>query len=129
MENIFSESEVLNLINNATFANSASFESLKKELVLLAPTLINRYNRKYFLSADGNYRLTLDSNISFFPAPPTLSVLSGNELFEPYNVLELKYNHAKDVEASGITKHLPFRLTKSSKYVLGVLKLYSLYRK
>ena len=51
-------------------------------------------------------------------------MLSVNE-FEPYSILELKYGHAKDDEASEITKHFPFRLTKSSKYVLGISKLCS----
>ena len=99
-------------------------ENFSKELALLEPTLINRYKRKYFLSADGCYRITLDSNISFFPVQPFLPKLFANELFEPYCVLELKYDHAKDDEASQITNHFPFRLTKSSKYVSGVYKLY-----
>ena len=115
-----SKSETLDVIKNA-----ASFEDSKKELVLLAPTLINRYNRKYFLSADGHYRITLDSNINFFSVSSIGSLISENEFCEPYNVLELKYNHTKDAEASRVTNHFPFRLTKSSKYVLGILKLSS----
>ena len=118
-ESFFSQSEILDPIRNVT-----SHKSFKKELALLEPTLINRYNRKYFLSADGHYRITLDSALSFFPARPFLPMFSVNE-FEPYSILELKYGHAKDDEASEITKHFPFRLTKSSKYVLGISKLCS----
>ena len=118
--NFLSKLETLDMIKNA-----ASFEDFKKELVLLAPTLINRYKRKYFLSADGHYRITLDSNISFFSVSSISSLISENEFCEPYNVLELKYNHTKDAEASRVTNHFPFRLTKSSKYVLGILKLSS----
>ena len=118
-ESFFSQSEILDPISNV-----ASCKSFKKELALLEPTLINRYNRKDFLSADGHYRITLDSALSFFTARPFLPMLSVNE-FEPYSILELKYGHAKDDEASEITKHFPFRLTKSSKYVLGISKLCS----
>ena len=118
-ENFFSEPETLERI-----INSISVEDFKKELTFLVPALMNRYHRKYFLSADGHYRITLDSNISFFPIDPISSMLFESEKFEPYNVLELKYNHAKDADACEITKHFPFRLTKSSKYVMGVLKLY-----
>ena len=105
--------------------NTTSDEGFKNELALLEPTLVNRYTRKYFLSADGYYRITLDSNIIFFRTGPLLPMLSANALVEPYRVVELKYDHTKDGEAFGITNHLPFRLTKSSKYVLGISRLKS----
>lgn len=117
-EKFFSDPKTLEQIMSAI-----SIEGFKKELTLSAPALINRYHRKYFLSADGHYRLTIDSNISFFPSE-SISPFFENEVFEPYSVLELKYSHAKDDEANEITKHFPFRLTKSSKYVLGVFKVY-----
>jgi SPX domain protein involved in polyphosphate accumulation len=120
LENFFSRTQTLNPANK-----SITDKGFVRELVLLEPTLINRYCRKYFLSADGNFRITLDSNINFFPVRPFLPVFFANDSFEPYCVLELKYGHAKDDKASEITKHFPFRLTKSSKYVSGILKLYS----
>jgi hypothetical protein len=119
-ESFFTESAIWRSTGNATFS-----EGFQRELALLEPTLINRYNRKYFLSADGCYRITLDSDINFFPVQPFLPSFFANESPEPYCVLELKYDHAKDCEASGVTKHFPFRLTKSSKYVSGIFKLYS----
>lgn len=119
LEDFFSGSETWGSTDKSIFG-----ESLQKELALLEPALINRYKRKYFLSADGCYRITLDSNLNFFPVRPFLPKLFANESFEPYCVLELKYDHAKDDEASQITNHFPFRLTKSSKYVSGVHKLY-----
>jgi hypothetical protein len=106
--------------------NSIANKSFKNELILLEPTLINRYCRKYFLSADGHYRITLDSNINFFPVRPFPPMIMPNELPETYCILELKYNHIKDSNAPRITNHFPFRLTKSSKYVLGINKLHAL---
>ena len=97
---------------------------LKKDLYFLEAKLINRYNRKYFLSANGCYRITLDFNIHFYPVRPFPSAFFKNTTCEPYSVLELKYKHINDNEAQKITSHLPFRLAKSSKYVSGVYKLY-----
>ena len=120
LEDFFSGSEIWRSTGKSIFE-----ESLQKELALLEPILINRYNRKYFLSADGCYRITLDSNITFSLVRPFLPQLFADEPSEPYCVLELKYDHAIDNEASGITSYFPFRLTKSSKYVSGIFKLYS----
>lgn len=121
-ENFLSQPHFFDPTNKAITNND-----FKRELAFLEPTLINRYHRKYFLSADGNFRITLDSNINFFPVQPFLPMFFENTPFEPYCVLELKYSHSKDDKASEITKHFPFRLTKSSKYVSGISKLYSLF--
>jgi hypothetical protein len=40
------------------------------------------------------------------------------------SILELKYDHEQDEEAGFITNHLPFRMTKSSKYVMGIESFY-----
>ncbi|SVC74138.1 uncharacterized protein METZ01_LOCUS326992 [marine metagenome] len=118
-EDFFSEAETLDL-NKKVPLN----ENLKKDLYFLEAKLINRYNRKYFLSANGCYRITLDFNIHFYPVRPFPSAFFKNTTCEPYSVLELKYKHINDNEAQKITSHLPFRLAKSSKYVSGVYKLY-----
>ena len=118
-EDFFSEAETFDL-NKKVPLN----ENLKKDLYFLEAKLINRYNRKYFLSANGCYRITLDFNIHFYPVRPFPSAFFKNTTCEPYSVLELKYKHINDNEAQKITSHLPFRLAKSSKYVSGVYKLY-----
>ena len=118
-EDFFSEAETLDLYKKVPLN-----ENLKKDLYFLEAKLINRYNRKYFLSANGCYRITLDFNIHFYPVRPFPSAFFKNTTCEPYSVLELKYKHINDNEAQKITSHLPFRLAKSSKYVSGVYKLY-----
>ena len=118
-EDFFSEAETLGLNKKVSLG-----ENLKIGLYFLEAKLINRYSRKYFLSANGRYRITLDFNIQFYPVRPFPPVFLKNTTCEPYSVLELKYNHIYDNEAPKITRHLPFRLSKSSKYVSGVYKLY-----
>jgi hypothetical protein len=87
----------------------------------LAPSLFNRYHRRYFLSADGCYRLTIDSDLQFGP-PATRSALGQLPTF-PALVLELKFSALHLDGASRVTNAFPFRLTRFSKYVLGIQRL------
>ncbi|MCW5556507.1 MAG: VTC domain-containing protein [Verrucomicrobiae bacterium] len=41
-------------------------EAVRMELAHMEPALINRYRRKYFLSADGHYRITVDTGLEFY---------------------------------------------------------------
>ena len=89
----------------------------------LQPSLLNRYQRHYFQSADGRFRLTVDSGLQFAAArqaqgtgvsfrPPTVPV-----------VIEVKYGLAEAEYAAHVTNTLPFRLARCSKYVLGIASL------
>jgi hypothetical protein len=91
-------------------------EDVRAALCHRAPVLLNRYRRFYFQSADGRFRLTVDGELQF-------AAWSGGRLAlarVPGVIVEIKYEprHADAVER--ITGELPFRLTRSSKYVLGV---------
>ncbi|MFC2175241.1 VTC domain-containing protein [archaeon] len=92
---------------------------LVSELKPLKPVLLNTYSRKYFLSADKNYRVTIDRGMDYY------RILQRDNLFLGHKpaagvVVELKYGQSADDGAGAITNHFPFRLTKSSKYVSGV---------
>ena len=101
-------------------------EICQRELILMEPTLINRYTRKYFLSANGQFRMTLDNGIQYFrPDLPYPSFLEYG-FNDPSLILELKYNEELDNEAEAITNKFPFRMTKSSKYVTGLIKLFAM---
>ena len=82
--------------------------------------LLNRYKRKYVQSSDGDYRITLDTDMVYY------NINSYNNLFlhkavdYSNTIVELKYNYDKDESAEHIVKYFPFRLTKSSKYVTGI---------
>lgn len=87
------------------------------------PTLVNRYHRRYLISADGRFRMTIDTQLCF-EAPPgrplgPLSRFDERDL----TVLELKYDVAHDADATHVASRLPFRLRKFSKYVQGVARL------
>ena len=88
-------------------------------MMMLKPALLNRYHRQYFISFNNNFRLTIDDELNYF------GVGSGlNNFMEKHTcdnvIVELKYDQMHDgKDAAYVTNNLPFRLTKSSKYVNG----------
>ena len=92
------------------------------------PALFNRYARRYLLSADKRFRLTIDSDLRF-------ERVGGRAIgpiarFEEPGVtlLELKYAVEDDRAADQIARGLPFRLGKYSKYLQGISRLSGLER-
>lgn len=100
-------------------------ETLRARISALRPALFNRYDRRYFLSRDGHYRLTLDTGLLFAPppaAPGAPCIRPGSERHEdPAVVLELKHDVALGAEAADVSSHIPFPISKNSKYVTGML--------
>ena len=99
----------------------------KKNLILsLKPTLINRYQRKYFLSLDQKFRLTLDDRLEYFPVS-SHEQLSSRGLKDSLSmIMELKYAPIYQLESANITQEFPFRVVKNSKYVRGIQIIYNL---
>ena len=99
----------------------------KKNLMLsLKPTLINRYQRKYFLSFDQKFRLTLDDNLEYFPVSSPEQLSSRGIKDSLSMIMELKYAPIYQPESANITQEFPFRVIKNSKYVRGVQIIYNL---
>ncbi|MBF0447916.1 MAG: VTC domain-containing protein [Magnetococcales bacterium] len=91
----------------------------------VVPVLMNRYHRHYHISADGRFRLTLDSGF-FYKRMERFSTLGNREAVqEQHLVMELKYAPDLDSQARKITEWFPFRVTKSSKYVEGVDRVFA----
>lgn len=93
---------------------------LKTWLKDLEPKILNRYRRQYFLSGDKQFRMTFDEKIRYFAVEGVKSSLK--KCYSDYSgfVLELKYKVDEEHEAGEITRFLPFRIDKNSKYVNGV---------
>lgn len=91
----------------------------ERSSLLLQPTLVNRYLRSYYGSNDGKFRITVDQELAYF------SFYTG-QVFDRFThqeaviVVELKYAAADELESGFIKQYLPFRQTKSSKYVNGI---------
>lgn len=105
----------LNDLGNLTQEISAKSKSYK----IFQPTLINSYLRSYYGTTDGKYRITIDRNLQYF------SLLNAKhftrfQIEDQAVVLELKYDETLDEDAAFIMQYIPFRYSKSSKYVTGL---------
>jgi len=83
-------------------------------------SVLNWYDRRYFCSNDGAFRITLDTNLQFHTIKSCLNDLSQHPSKYPNVVMELKYDRAFDDRVQEVTDALPFRLDRMSKFVSGV---------
>ena len=97
-----------------------------QQLYTLTPFLLNTYERKYYLSAEKKFRVTLDENLCFYRFSHAFDTLTNVRKTDVDFVLELKYKPEDDLIANGISKQFPFRLDKYSKYVTGCDCFYNL---
>jgi len=95
-------------------------EDLRRESQMTAPTLVNRYRRSYYRSADRRIRLTVDSELTFCRYQRTSGTLLVRVTLPEVVVVELKYAAAASDLAVEVSNRLPFRMTRMSKYVVGV---------
>jgi len=115
----FNMDNILQIIQNQKIP-----ESIKTELKFLQPTLLNKYNRKYFLSEDKRYRITIDTKQEFY-AINSISNSFIKKIKDKTNIIiELKYDMPSDNGVEKITNAFPFRLTKSSKYITGIKRIF-----
>jgi SPX domain protein involved in polyphosphate accumulation len=99
-------------------------KQIQEELLALKPTLLNSYTRKYFLSADKKFRITIDHHLRYFGIGPMHNTFSNKNADHRTTVLELKYDAASETEAKEISTQFPFALTKSSKYLQGLERIF-----
>ena len=95
-------------------------EILRSGLRFLRPAIINRYQRRYFLSVDGHYRLTVDWGLEFYGIAEAAGRTGCLRPRNPVIVVELKYHPCYAESLDHVTNGFPFRLSRCSKYVLGV---------
>ncbi len=95
-------------------------EEVRRRLHDFEPVLMNRYQRKYFISADGLYRITLDWNLEFYRFDRHVNAFSSRVIDRQSTVLELKYSGDIDQIDDRVSGHLPFRVTRMSKFVTGM---------
>ena len=88
------------------------------------PTLLNRYKRRYFISENNKFRITVDNNQFFYQIGPRRNFFLKKVEDKENTIVELKYGIKDDNYANQVSNNFPFRLTKSSKYVTGIEKVY-----
>ena len=109
----------------SSIVNSNLPDEVKFRLSFLKPVLINRYKRKYFQSIiNPEYRLTLDSELRFMSPGFNECHNTNSTLWYGDPIIELKYDQHLDKHISSITNDFDFRLSRFSKYVVGINTLY-----
>jgi hypothetical protein len=98
---------------------------VRHDLRGLNVVLFNRYFRHYYATHDGAFRLTLDSRLVYFKAYG----LFGNQfVHRQVNarglIVELKYENEQELHANRVAGYFPFRITRNSKYVEGIERVY-----
>ena len=86
---------------------------------VIYPSLVNRYVRSYFISADGHFRLTIDRRIEYCPVNGALR-FSRFAFTDPAVIIEVKYEREFDDSVDEILQFIPYNQTKNSKYVTGM---------
>jgi hypothetical protein len=94
--------------------------ALKHELRTVEATLLNRYWRKYYVSASGACRVTIDSQLEFYGIRRLCNEFERPSKLAQHVIIELKYGIGAEQEAMRIANSFPFRLTRMSKYRCGV---------
>jgi hypothetical protein len=107
----------------AAFDRASLPQRLRAELHHLEPCLLNQYRRHYFVSADGKFRLTVDSDFKFGAAHSPYAKTYPRCSNMPAVVLELKFEVQYAAQAAEITNSLPMRMMRCSKFVLGIQSL------
>ncbi len=86
--------------------------------------LLNRYLRRYWISRDGHFRVTLDSNMTYYRMIQVSPRFSRARRDARKLILELKYQKGIDADVTEVSRHFGCRLGKSSKYVTGMNLVY-----
>ncbi len=96
---------------------------VRSRLHHMRPVLINRYQRHYLKSADGLFRLTVDSELEFHN--PNAGALHATAVSRNLVVLELKFRVPHAEFFGAVSNGFRFRLSRFSKYMLGIESLAS----
>jgi hypothetical protein len=105
--------------------NSGLPHMIRPLLLPVQPVLFNRYFRSYWQSADSHFRLTIDSDMSYYLIGRLSNNFQKSFLDRANLVIELKYKDIQDKNVSRISDYFPFRLSKNSKYVSGIQLMYN----
>ena len=115
----FNQSEIKKALDDVSVP-----QHIKNELVSLKPTLLNSYTRKYYSSADKNYRITVDHKLTYYKIGYTGNTFTNKSTDYNSTVLELKYDSSFEHEANLVANQLAFPLTKNSKYLQGLERVF-----
>lgn len=113
----FSKSQIIHAISTLPL-------NIKDQILSLKPTLLNSYKRTYFLSADKNFRATIDHHLCYYKIQYSGNPFTNKSIDHNSTVLELKYDSSLETLAKSVANAFPFALTKNSKYLQGLERVF-----
>jgi SPX domain protein involved in polyphosphate accumulation len=96
---------------------------VRERVLALSPTLINSYRRMYFVSGSGKVRLTLDTDLEYTRVHVLWHSALEKVREQETTIVELKYDVADEDRIDQVSSLFPFRVTRSSKYIMGLDRL------
>jgi SPX domain protein involved in polyphosphate accumulation len=99
-------------------------EEIKVVLLTQEIVLLNRYYRYYFATRDNRFRLTVDTDLNYYRVGRYNNQFAHHQTDFRNVIVEMKYEKDLDLEAQRVSGFFPFRVTKSSKYVQGIDRVY-----
>ena len=114
------------LVFRSWLRNSPIPQEVLARLEGLRVALVNRYFRRYFVTPDGRFRITVDEHLVYQGIGRQGARLARALEDHQAIVVELKYEMAHERQAHAIASSFPFRPTRSSKYVMGIERVYQM---
>ena len=115
----FSENYLRELIATSTLPQEVTFY-----LKTVEPVLTNRYLRWYLATPDQAFRVTVDADLTYYHINKFNNQFLFHQVDRQSIIVELKYQREHDPRADQISAGFPFRMTRSSKYVQGIERIY-----
>ena len=119
LDETFNNDKFQNLIRQADLPQEVE-HLLRGQMIVL----MNRYYRRYYATKDNRFRVTLDTCLTYLRVAKLKNRFIHDQTDHRNRVVELKYNLEQDSEAHRVSSYFPFRVTKSSKYVQGIERVY-----
>ena len=99
-------------------------DRVRHRLRFLNVVLANSYHRWYYASRDRRFRITVDTGMTYYRVTKTPNRFRVKCVDRDQVVVELKYHPELDLQAQRVASFFPFSMTKSSKYVTGIERVY-----
>ena len=99
---------------NDIFDKSDLPNEVREMLRYQSPALLNQYHRKYFLSADRKFRVTLDHKLRYTQINRYQNSFMHRVANDHDVIVELKYDTEHDEYANRISESFPFRLNQAT---------------
>ena len=111
------------LINIDLFLkNSPRRYEIIRDLESQEPVLNNTYIRKYFMSIDGKFRITVDKDLKYRRIDN--HGIGQSFHYDPRTIVEIKFSKDDFSQANQITKVFKNSISSNSKYVTGINSIY-----